>query len=203
MRKLMTAGCFAATVTAALCLFAGVATARRFSISSISFRSAWEQMTFRGGVNSVRCDVTMEGTLHERNVTKMAFSLIGYVTRATTQECMGGSVFFPPETLPWHVQYSSFTGTLPIITLVGLIFPSLTFRIQPTGQVTCVAVSTAREPASWALHVEPGNEVTEINWNPFFEVSLGFCPWAARAFLSGNGTATVLGGVARITIRLI
>jgi len=202
MRKMAKTACVAAIATAALAMLVGVTQARRFSISSFSTRMVWQQMRFSSGLIPISCDVTLEGTLHERNITKRFETLVGYITRAEAEECSGGQVTLLTETLPWHTRYSSFSGTLPNITSMNLI-TQFRIQIRPTGQMACLAETTNIIPAIYSL-VLMGSEVIEVFWATAGQLPLNMgCLWGTRLRLFGSGSVTVLGGASRVSISLI
>src|SRR5438270_3751470 len=93
----------------------GTASAARLSNSSTTFRATWTSAEFSGGFGTPRCSLTLEGSLHSATIVKTRGSLVGYITRASVGPCVNGSATVLTATLPWHVQYDSFTGTLPSI----------------------------------------------------------------------------------------
>src|SRR5215208_4567018 len=127
---------------AATALFASLATsasARMFSISNRSIRTAFAPLTFSGvGAPTIRCNLTIEGSFHSSTISKAVNSLIGYITRATfdTRNCSedgGGPIrlLVRQETIPWHIRYSGFIGTLPNVRarvqIVGMGVDELNF----------------------------------------------------------------------------
>lgn len=85
-------------------------------------------VTFTGpaGSRAITSLVTLRGSLHTAAINKTRGALIGYITecRAMLGE-LGGLRVIDIRcelTLPWHVQYESFSGTLPRITGVTLRF---------------------------------------------------------------------------------
>jgi hypothetical protein len=106
----------AAILASALLLAAAAssATARSLSVSNQNIRVTWSSLEFVSGV-TLRCRVTLEGSLHSRTITKRLGTLIGAITRATFDErnCTNGTLRPRTETLPWHITYEGFTGTLP------------------------------------------------------------------------------------------
>lgn len=111
---------------AALVLAVGVATATagRLQTSSQQVRATWPQVNFEVGLGSpIRCALTLEGSFHGRTFAKTREALVGYVTTASMQSaCNGGELHLLAETLPWHLRYDSFSGTLPR-------FNSIRFRL--------------------------------------------------------------------------
>ena len=104
-----------ATIGATLLLGALVtnASAERLSSSSSTFRMTFRELTFSGAFGVIRCEFTLEGSLHTRTMVKTPTLLIGYITAASAGACAAGAVTVLRETLPWHARYSSFSGTLP------------------------------------------------------------------------------------------
>jgi hypothetical protein len=126
----------------------GTASARSLSTSSQTIRAVWNPMNFASpsaGV-TVRCQVTLEGSLHSRTIGKVVGSLVGYITRATVNACTGGTARVRTETLPWHVQYAGFTGTLPAITSIRTTVVRPAFDITATFfefiNITCTYRTT-------------------------------------------------------------
>lgn len=111
-------------LTAALVLGAaiGTASANRIAMSENHFRTVWGILTFEAGIGffNVKCPVTMEGSFHSRTLSKVAEQLIGYVTRVEINNagCTSGHATVLTATLPWHIRYDSFTGTLPTIATI-------------------------------------------------------------------------------------
>jgi hypothetical protein len=139
---------------AAIVLAAAVssASANRLAISVSSQRAVWRSMNFTGtfGV-TVSCPVTLEGTLHSRTISKISGLLIGYITTARVGEasCTGGTARALTETLPWHVQFVSFTGTLPNITGFGTNVTRASFQVSASvlgSTVTCLYITSQTEP---------------------------------------------------------
>lgn len=117
-----------ATAASALGIAVGMASGNRLAGNLLIGRARLASLEFTGGGATVRCPVTLEGSLHSRTVSKIAELLIGYVTRGTVGTCTGGNARINTETLPWHERYVGFTGVLPRIeTIRGkLIRPSWT-----------------------------------------------------------------------------
>jgi hypothetical protein len=99
------------------------------------------------------CRVTFEGSFHSRTFSKVARALVGYITSAIVAEagCTGGSARALPTTLPWHLQYASFTGTLPDITGIRLRVVGAGFQIQEPI-VTCLYRTSEAEPLFVIAH---------------------------------------------------
>ena len=123
---------------------ATIASAGRFSLSATRLRSTWARWDFAGGFGTVECELVLETTFHARTFAKVVNTLIGYVTEGRVNRCARGGRTILRETLPWHVTYRSFNGTLPNITAISTTIPGFSFIIrEPTFGITCLARGTA------------------------------------------------------------
>lgn len=106
-------------LAAVLVLALGVGSAsaaRGFAISeALNITATARAMSFGPAESPIVCEVVRRISLH-RSVTKTAGNLLGFVTEATARNCRGGLVRMLSETLPWHIVYLSFSGTLPNAT---------------------------------------------------------------------------------------
>lgn len=131
--KVMLAGLAAALLMG---LAAGAATAGKFSTSNSRFRMTWRNLKIYGEMGPmnppVECPVTLEGSFHSATIRKVVDALIGNVSRAIVNgalpPCVGGRMTLLQETLPWHVTYGSFRGTLPAITSIGVAIRGVSVR---------------------------------------------------------------------------
>ena len=131
-----------------LAALVGVASAGRLSTSALAINASWRTFSFRGGLGTAECEVIVNGTFHERTITKTANALSGFVTAANITRCARGGATVLRETLPWHVQYNSFAGTLPAITSIRARIIGVAFRIsEPVFGVSCLSRSSTTEPA--------------------------------------------------------
>jgi hypothetical protein len=161
--------------------------------------------------------MTLEGSFHSRTMTKTAGALVGYITRATikrpctggtvwahngeTNEVLGGTV---SNTLPWHVRYNSFTGTLPNITAIAYELINVGYVVREGAfGVLCEYISNGEAAGRLSL------TWTEILFGLIrrYRYSVtgkrsatGGCP---NANIRGDGTPTVLGSAAGISVTLI
>lgn len=183
---------------------AGSASARNLSVNEQGFRISWVELNwtepiFRIGIH---CPMTLEGTFHYRTMVKVIGSLIGYVTRAIVDNaaCRGGHFTVLTETLPWHVTYEGFTGTLPSITSLILLIAGMAMRMEiPSFGINCLMraanlryTTTGTREAGGAFKAErvvPGRESI-----PCGSITLTF---------EGTGTATKLGSTERTLVTLI
>lgn len=192
-----------AVVSASLLMGALVsaASARSISTSSQTVRATFRELRFEGAFGTVNCQLTVEGSMHTRTIAKVANALTGYITSATLGTCASSTASILRETLPWHVQYSSFTGTLPNILSVTHNFIGVAFRIRETFGVTCLARSTAANPIRGTLRISAG---VIVGARVGGTVPTGpECFSTSGTFSSDEGRVTVLNSATAITIRLI
>jgi len=136
-------------LTSALLLSLAVssASARNFSVNEQRIRQTYAPLSFVPSFGTtVRCPVTLEGTLHSRTNAKAAGTLLGYINSVTVGTCESGRARANTETLPWHIQYGSFTGTLPTITTITHNLIRSSFEID--GEIFGIAVRCRFTPAS-------------------------------------------------------
>jgi len=214
MRKVVS---LSLTVIAASLLLAaavGTASARNLSSSSSDWRVTWAGLEFVSpGLLTIRCRVTLLGTFHARTIAKVARSLIGSVTRAfVTRPCTNGEGWAfdgtegRPQTLPWHLTYEAFAGTLPNITSLDVLLSRFRFLISSgfcgaasygsatdnvTGRITR---NTATGELTTLAPVAGRNTVNRVT------LLSGFCP--ATGLMAGTGNVMTESG-ARITVTLI
>lgn len=198
--------------SAALVLAVTVATASagRLQTSSQQVRAAWSQVEFviGEGIGTIRCALTLEGSFHARTFTKARETLVGYVTRASIRPCTNGELNLLAESLPWHLRYDSFTGTLPRITSIRFRVVGFSLWFEYMFGIRCLYRSTLT--FTWFR-----GEPSPIPEFPEFEtpasVSLegsmpesggGFCPGTIRVAGRG-GRLTNLGTSTEVTLTLI
>jgi hypothetical protein len=195
----------AAATTAALILGAlvGTASAAHLSSSTSNFRIVWTSLELESGV-TVRCPVTIEGSIHSRTFVKTANALIGYITKAIFSEasCVGGKARALTENFPWHIPYSSFSGNLPTIAKVRFNLIGMRLLVLATfpiiGEVSCLYTSETGHPATLELNRETGGGITSTTAGGRIN-GTGVCP---EGSLRGSGATTTLGTslVASITL---
>jgi hypothetical protein len=147
--KLLLAAVGAIVLLGALVSSAG---ARNFSVSNQSMRVSYREVTFTGGATDTRCQVTLEGSLHRTTMPKVSGSLIGYITSAILGPCETGTSTILRETLPWHIRYHGFAGTLPNITLIRTHIIGFAWRFREVFGTNCLIRSTAAEPVMATFH---------------------------------------------------
>ena len=179
------------------------ASATRLSSSSSTLRATFPRFEFVGPFGTTTCILTLEGSLHSRTITKTAGLLMGYITRAILGTCTAGSATILRESLPWHIQYGSFSGTLPnnIMTLVTNVV-GFNYRVRESGGVTCLFRSTVAEPIRLTANVGAGNVLSSVSAGGRVR-SGDECLRAAGAAIGTSNSLTLLGGSETITITLI
>lgn len=165
--KLMLAALASALLLAAL---VGTASANSLSFTEQGFKVMYSPLSFVPSFGStIRCPITLEGSLHTNTFAKTASLLLGFVTRTTIGTCESGRMRLNTETLPWHIEYSSFSGTLPNITsidrkilgwsweLEGEIFG---LRVKCRYTTSSQLVIDTREARGVLTEERPGTEST-------------------------------------------
>lgn len=213
-------------LAASLLLSAAVSTASatRLEVSNTDFRATWTSLQFAAPGGEVRCQVTLEGRFHTRTINKVARALIGGVTRVNVKQetCTGGigagfngveryNGTTTPNTLPWHVTYEGFRGSLPNISSVLILLSRFRFGIEiapcavqvgnetdnVTGEVALGAGGVAN-----SLTPVPGRNIATITRTD--RDFIGLCPRPGNTGeLSGAGRVTLLGNTTPLTVRLI
>jgi len=198
--------------TAAVVLGAAVssASARRIEVSSQRFHQVWTSISFAGEFATTTCPVTLEGSFHSKTTSKVAGQLVGYISRVTVgnASCTAGHSTALTETLPWHITYEGFTGTLPRITEIHILLIGAAFRFEILGG-SCLVRTTTTEPAEGWITIEPNTgQIRQLEPNPARLIS------ASAGCLAGNkgrfeGISEVFAGgvesgnTTRITVRLV
>jgi len=210
LRKLiatLAATAFLAAITTA------VASAREFESSNQNTRIVFRPVILHASNgDSVSCTITLEGSFHYRTIRKVEAALVGYITRAIvdTPNCRSGPntgirAVALTETLPWHITYVDFSGTLPNVTL--------RFKLNNTSfallGVPIIGTCRYRASPNGIIGGPVGREITEGTRNATITVEEGAsirsetfsCP--AGQFTSGPTPIVQLGTTTAITVRLI
>ncbi len=200
---------FAGLAAMLLMAFAvNAASANNLSVSNRNIRIVWESLEFENSSQALaRCPVTLEGSFHESTIRKVLDTLIGYITRAAVGTCATGHATVLQATLPWHIRYMGFAGTLPRITAVFLLLVNAGFEIENLN-FFCLALTEERNPADGRASVEAGGAITGLVPNEEVRIPTrsagGFgCPETTGRFRANRGVVTLLGTSTPITIRLI
>src|SRR5262249_13708185 len=139
MRFTKKALCAAFAAVFLLAAMSNVAAARRLQIEEFPILFIWAEMAFNaGGGVSVRCPVSLEGSFASKTISKVSGALIARIglVQVNTAACLGGTMRARSETLPWHIQYNSFSGTLPRLTSVTQTLLGANFEAV-SGGVRC------------------------------------------------------------------
>jgi hypothetical protein len=208
--KLVLAGLATAIV---LSLAVGAASARRFEVSERGFLARWttdRPLIVNIAGNRISCPVTLEGSFHSRTTSKVCGQLVGYITTAqfagTEPPCKGGVLDPLAETLPWHIQYSRFAGTLPAITRIRILLVGLQVGGIANG-IVCLLASTQASPIGMDINLV-GGRADSITLLAEFGIPVRgefICSLAGNASL--EGTAPIVGTLitpqVAITVRLV
>lgn len=183
------------------------ASAQRLSLSQRSFRATWSSLTITPNsefFTTGRCPVTLEGSFHSATFTKTAAALVGHVTRALLAACTGASATVSTETLPWHLRYRGFNGSLP--TFTGVNANIVGARVQAsTRELTCSLVSTAERPWPFSLNTNEAGTITGMRADESATISMGgvFLCQLIGYRLSGTSSFTQLGSAGSVSLRLL
>jgi hypothetical protein len=194
----------AAASVLAVCV--GAVSANRIAQSNQTYRATWSSLEFVSAFATVRCPVTIEGSFHSRTFSKVAELLVGYTYRAAAGTCTGGTVTIRTETLPWHVRYNNFTGTLPNIVSAGHRIVGVGFVIEALG-TRCSYSSTAASPMksisnrNTATHAVESIRIDETAVVPLGSGSFT-CSSSGRIAGTTN-TVVVPGTTTKITVTLV
>jgi hypothetical protein len=191
----------AATATVLLGVLVATASATRIESSATTLRAQFREVRFEGIFGSAVCQVTLEGSLHSRTIVKTRGLLIGYITSARLGPCAVGAATILTETLPWHVQYDSFEGTLPTITSIRTNVIGAAFRVRTNTGENCLSRSTAANPAVGTYNIA-GGVINSANIGGRIPTGAE-CFGVSGTFSSDSGPVTVLNSTTRITVRLI
>jgi len=183
----------AAALTMALAV--GSASANTLSYSDLGFRIVWSTLTFSesGGNFPIRCPVTLEGSFHEHTFAKVSEELAGYITSASVGACQEGDATILEESLPWHVAYRSFSGTLPRIVLVSYYLIGAAFQVEIGLGIICLAQSTTEFPAAGEATRESGGDVISLRPDSSLPIPVTGTNCPLAGIFSGSGEVHVLG----------
>jgi hypothetical protein len=196
------------TVAIAVAVVAGglasIASAGRLSLSSQTFRATYATVEYQSAVSTVRCPLTLEGSFHSRTMAKTAGLLVGYVTSAAHGACTVPGATVLRGTLPWHIRYTSFEGTLP--TISGVNFDVLEFSVtirEPGFGSLCLVRSTAREPVRFSWTREGLGTISRANLSGTLATAGASCNGLPVTLVGPSTSITVLNSAARTTLTLI
>lgn len=178
----------AATI-AAFTLLAAVssASANDLSVSEQGFEIQWTPLTLQSG-SEASCNLTLAGSFHARSFAKSSGSLVGHITRASSSGC---ALTVLQETLPWHVTYLNFSGSLPRISAISLRFIGMSMRFDPPGTVpACLGTSETRSPLGGQVMLDSEGTPTGVRLTESEHIVLptGFGCSVFSTSLIGTGT---------------
>lgn len=187
------------SAVAVLLVLASSASAGRISASEQRLRATFTRMDFSGALGTIECEAVIDITLHSRVITKTAGSLIGYVTAGNVNRCSRGGATVLRETLPWHIQYTSFSGTLPNISTIRVGILGFALRVrEPTFGITCLFFSGAAQPVIMDLSGSGTGALLSGTFGGQIDTSCG-----VRGTVGGTSSSLTNGGGTRITVTLI
>jgi hypothetical protein len=193
----------------ALALGVATASAARLSVTNQSISITWSSFRFNEG--RAQCPVTLEGSLHGRTMPKVSGQLIGYIMRGRTSACtVGTAVLLTVEdgqrsSIPWHIRYDAFTGTLPAIGRVRWHIVGFSYRVVDELEL-CLYTSTSTRPVLLDLVREGSGALTTAS--PFGTEAIPLTAGnplvcEASGLLGGTGSVTLQGSATRVTLTLI
>jgi hypothetical protein len=198
----------------ALAAIVGTANARRLALNENHILSHFRALTFEGGIGApVVCAVSIEGSFHSRTLEKVARALIGYISEVRVKRpCSGGEAWAltaqegRPESLPWHILYERFIGTLPNITGIELTLDNAAFLVSIPGIAECLFKATTTNPMKGIVNREAGGKATSLRSNEAAGIPLnvrltGICP--SSGILRGEAIVGTQVGYREITITLV
>lgn len=193
-----------AIATAALLLggLISAAAARNLRFSAPRKREMFRTVEFTGPFGTTRCDMTLEGRFHETTIAKVLETLMGLITRVdTARTCVQGGATVLAESLPWHLRYGGFFGTLP--SMMSIIRLTIGFSLRATEPLgfTCLVRSTAAEPVVETFQIGAGGVVTSAELSG--EIRVGGECGGARGRITGRSTTVTNETGGRITVTLI
>jgi hypothetical protein len=197
------------------------ASAGNLSVSNSNLRATFASLEFNGeGLAIIRCPVTLEGSFHSRTIPKVERLLIGAVTSAVVKQasCTNGvgSAFngteryngiTPANTLPWHVTYESFSGTLPTPSAVNILFSRFRFGLRDNAGFCTGQYGSATDNITAAGNLGAGGAITSLipidgrNTASLIRRDAGIaCP---NGRMRGTGSVMLLGSTTLISVTLI
>jgi len=183
--------------TLALAVAVSSASANRLSYSETRFRIIWTSLTFSGsgGGFVITCPVTLEGSFHSATLAKVTGALVAYITRASVENpgCTEGQATILTESLPWHVTYQGFSGTLPAIAKVRHDLIGAAFQIEAGLGVICLARSSAATPAAGEASREAGGNITSLTPDGSLAIPVTGTSCPLSGIFSGSGEVFVQG----------
>jgi hypothetical protein len=180
----------------ALCVATSAASANNLRISEQSFRLTWSAATIAAQPEAgfrVECPLTLEGSFHSLSTEKVVGQLLGYIARTSLGTCTGGTGTALTETLPWHIRYEGFTGSLPNITGVSAAFSGLSLGVTKGG-LPCLLRTDAEHLVSATAIRESLSTVTGVRFDETDVITGGTNVFCRMLRFSLSGTGRFLSG---------
>jgi len=198
----------AITATALLGMAVNAASARNIEIVNWEkgFRITWNPLRLAAAGREAACPVTVEGSFSAHTFAKRVGTGVARITGLSIGTCTRNTATALRETLPWEVQYSSFSGTLPVIRTISFNVIRASFRANLEG-IECLAAARGEQPVGGIATAETGGAITGFRMDETrgIETAGGFfCSIGGRAGFSGEANSiTVRGGTEAMSVRLI
>jgi len=202
MRSSAKLGLTALTAAMLLATAVGAASARNLSVSSQNLRATWSRFELISSLVTIRCPLTIEGSLHSRTIAKIRGDLIGAVTRVSIKEesCTNGRL--QATSLPWHITYESFTGSLPTsISAIQLLLARFRFSFELLGRCE-YGTATDNIVLSSRLRLLETTSIAPVVGANTINRAEGACSETAT-LVGPEGIVTQLNSSARIRVTLI
>jgi hypothetical protein len=189
------------TVITAAVFTSTIASANKLALSANNFRIV-SGIGEREGF--VICPLTLEGSFHSSTFHKAPNALIGYITRAALEEesCTGGNARYLQETLPWHIQFAGFSGSLPNIALIGTKIIGLGILLTRLG-ISCLYRTTEAFPGILIWNREAEGLLRSIRWSEAEMIPSNTCLGVRTNLIGFSENVTELGTTRRIALMLI
>jgi hypothetical protein len=188
-----------AGATVLLGALVSTASARDVRSSSSTFRATFPRVRFSGGFGTIECAISLEGSFHVAIIEKVVGRLFGYITRAPIDgtHCTGGSATILQASLPWHIRYASFSGTLPNFTSFNFSAVGAQFNLkEAVFGIECLASGGT---ITGAFNREAGGILTSARIGGESPTSCGI-----NGRLEGtSNSVTALNSSTRLTLTLI
>jgi hypothetical protein len=197
-------------VVCVLSTAASIASARRLQASNDSYLVSWSSLELVvrdafGVTHTVRCPLTLEGSFHSRTLSKVSGQLVGYISHAIVGACTAGTATALTETLPWHIRYDRFIGSLPSITGIRTQLVDAGFLVNIGFE--CLYRSTAARPIAGILNRDTITGATQtLTADATTRIPLASGEFGCPTEGSFQGTAEVFIRTdwrTRITVRLV
>ncbi len=166
----------------------GGAFARRFRVDHIYEAQGEFEIALAGGAINIICKLTLQGTFHSASGGSATFSkvcgaLVAVISHAENGACVGGNGRALTETLPWHVRYRSFSGTLPSVSEILYQLVGASIRVA-IGASSCLIRTTAARPLlmSWSI---TGSSVHELRFLATAISPEPGCSWPGEGMVAG------------------